>query len=403
MLKLAFRNIFRHYLRTGLTLAAIMFGVVGLVLSGGFVEDIFYQLRENTIHSQLGHMQVYKTDYFAVGRRDPYKYIIENPQQKADKLKALEDVSDVMMRLNFSGLLNNGRADLPIMGEGIQAEKEAQLGSALKILSGRQINESDEYSILLGQGVAQSLQLKPGDYVSLLANTADGALNSFEFQVVGIFQSFSKEFDKHAIRIPLLAAQDLLLTAGAHSLVLSLSNSDETDYVAQQVRQLLPEKEFEVYAWYELADFYQKTVDMYRQQFAVLKLIILVLVLLSVANSVSMAVHERTGEFGTLKALGRRRSHVFKLILIENSILGLMGAVLGVALGVLLAWLISEVGITMPPPPNSNSEYTAYIQIVPSVLLIGFLVGAVATMLAAIIPALRVSRVPVVDALRHNI
>ena len=58
MFKLAIRNIFRHKVRTSLTLGAIMFGVMALTLSGGFIEDVFIQLREATIHSQLGHIQV---------------------------------------------------------------------------------------------------------------------------------------------------------------------------------------------------------------------------------------------------------------------------------------------------------------------------------------------------------
>ncbi len=403
MLKLAFRSIFRHYLRTGLTLAAIMFGVTGLVLSGGFVEDIFYQLRENTIHSQLGHMQIYKAEYSSLGRRDPYKYLIDDPQKSVARLSALSDVSDVMMRLNFSGLLNNGRADLPIIGEGIEAEKEARLGSALTIIDGRQLAEGDDFGILLGQGVAQALQLKAGSYATLLVNTADGALNILEFEVVGVFRSFSKDFDDHAVRISLMAAQELLFTQGVHSFVISLDQSDATDVVADQVRTLLPASEFEVFTWYELADFYKQTVEMYRRQFGVLQLIILVLVLLSVANSVGMAVYERTGEFGTLMALGNRRKRVFAMILLENAILGLIGALAGVVLGVALAWLISRVGIPMPPPPNSNSGYTAYIQIVPSVITMAFGVGVIATFLAAIIPARRASRIPVVDALRYNI
>ena len=58
MLLLALHNIFRHKVRTFLTLAVIVFGVVGLILTGGFIEDIFIQLREATIHSQLGHLQI---------------------------------------------------------------------------------------------------------------------------------------------------------------------------------------------------------------------------------------------------------------------------------------------------------------------------------------------------------
>ena len=75
MLRLALRNIFRQWLRTGLTLLAIATGVTGLILSGGFVEDVYLQLGEATIHSQLGHLQVANAGYRTAGRTEPYKYM----------------------------------------------------------------------------------------------------------------------------------------------------------------------------------------------------------------------------------------------------------------------------------------------------------------------------------------
>ena len=79
MLKLALRNILRQRARTGLTLTAIALGVASLVLSGGFVEDILLHLREATIRSQLGHLQVYKHGQFASGGQHPYDFLIDNP------------------------------------------------------------------------------------------------------------------------------------------------------------------------------------------------------------------------------------------------------------------------------------------------------------------------------------
>ena len=403
MLLLAFRSIFRHKVRTGLTLAAIIFGVAGLILSGGFVEDIFLQLQEKTIHSQLGHMQVYHAGYYKYGRRDPYRYMIDDPEQLKEAVADIPHISDVLLRVNFSGLANNGRADLPIIGEGVQPDKEARLGSALTITAGRQLASSDTYGMLVGQGVAQALQLEPGDYVTLLVTTTDGAMNSLEFEVVGLFRTFARDYDNRAVRIPLAAAQNLVDTQGIHSLVLSLDATDSTDSVAGEVAKRLSSKDYEVKTWYELADFYSKTVDLYRVQFGVLQFIVLLLVILSVANSVNMAIYERIGEFGTLMALGDRRADIFWQVIKENSVLGLVGSVVGVAISLLSVWVISGVGIEMPPPPNSDIGYTAYIRLVPGVIAMAFGTGIFATILAAVLPAYKVSRVPVAEALRENV
>ena len=134
-----------------------------------------------------------------------------------------------------------------------------------------------------------------------------------------------------------------------------------------------------------------------------LRLIILLMVLLSVANSVNMTIFERTREFGTMIALGTAPAEVFRAVLIECTVIGGIGALLGVALGCALAVLISSVGIPMPPPPNANLGYTAMIRLVPSQVLTAGAVGFLATCLAAIRPARRVSRMDVVVALRHGI
>ncbi|MBK6281006.1 MAG: ABC transporter permease [Gammaproteobacteria bacterium] len=403
MWRLAFRNIFRQRMRTALTLAAIVFGVVGIILSGGFIEDVFVQLRESTIHSHLGHMQVFRSGYSEFGRREPLAYLIEDPEEVVRQIAELPHVEDVMARLSFSGLLNNGKADLPIIGEGIEPAREARLGTAVSMVAGRMLREDDAFGLQLGQGVAAALQLKPGDFVTLVSSTPDGAVNSLEFEVVGVFRTFSKDFDDRAVRIPLAAAQELLYTTGAHNLVVSLSDTAATDAVAAAVRERLGDEDFELKPWYVLAEFYSKTVDLYRRQFGALQLIVLVMVLLSVGSSVNMTLHERTGEFGTLQALGQRRRQIVQLIIAENVMLGLFGAAAGVICGVVLAVAISGIGIPMPPPPGSNVGYVAFIRIVPSVLAVAFVIGAISTVLAAILPARRLTRVAVVDALRDNI
>ena len=129
----------------------------------------------------------------------------------------------------------------------------------------------------------------------------------------------------------------------------------------------------------------------------------MVMVVLSVMNSISMTTFERVGEFGTMRALGDRSGTVFRLVLLEGALTGLAGGLLGVAVAAVSAFVISQIGIPMPPPPNSESGYMAHIQFVPSIVLVALAVGFAATVLGAVWPARRVSRIPVVDALRENV
>ena len=62
-IKLALRNVCRNQIRTLITLAAIAFGSVSIIIAGGFFEDTFLRMREAAIHSHLGHIQIYFEGY----------------------------------------------------------------------------------------------------------------------------------------------------------------------------------------------------------------------------------------------------------------------------------------------------------------------------------------------------
>ncbi len=400
--RLALRNVFRQRARTGLTLAVIAAGVAGLILSGGFVEDALNSLRETTIHSQLGHIQVYKTGYYAEGKRSPFKYLIDRPDDVVGAARALPEVREVMSRLGFSGILNNGKTDFAIQGEGVEPAKESALGTQIQLVDGRLLAADDRFGLMIGEGVASGLNLRVGDVVNLLVNTEEGALNNLEFKVVGVFRTFSKDYDARVVRVALPDAQELLASKAVNAVVVELRRTTDTEAAAAALRARLDGSKYELKSWSELADYYGKTAQLFKRQFGFLQAIILFAVLLSVANSVNMTIFERTGEIGTLMALGTRRIAVFRLFVLENVAVGLMGSVLGMLLGFALAWLINSLKIALPPPPNSDSSYYAGIALAPSIVGTAFLIGLVATPLTALLPARRIARIAVVDALRAN-
>jgi len=403
-LLLAYRNLLRHKARAASIVAAVAFGTAALILSDGFVEDIFFQLGEAIVHSQTGHIQLAKGGYYKYGAHQPDKFLVEDPEGDERRIASMPEVDDVMARLTFSGLFNNGKADLAIIGEGIDPAKEEKLGSFLRISAGRRLTPSDHYAVVVGHGVASALKLKPGDRAVAVVSTSDGATNTVDLEVVGLFQTFSKDYDNRAIKMPLEAARELLNTKSANTLVISLKRTADTERVAAILTERTVWRDQEVRRWDQLNDFFPKTVALYKRLFGGLQLIILLMVLLSVVNAVNTSVFERVAEFGTARALGNRGETVFRLVMLENMMLGLIGAVIGVALSFAVSYSVKALGgIPMPPPPNADLPYTAFIRIDVDAIRMGLAVTFAATMLAALVPAIRVSRVKVVEALRQSI
>lgn len=399
---LALRNVLRNRTRTLLTMGAIALGVAGLVVVGGFVEDLFAQLAEATVHSQLGHIQVYRKGYFEFGAQQPTRYVMDAPAEVDAALRQVPGVSDALHRLNFQALLGSGRADWAVLGEGGEPDKESRLGTFVTYTEGRALAAGDRLGMVVGRGVARALRLRVGDSVNLIVSAEGGAVNSLEFDVVGIFRTFSKEYDDRAVRIPLAAAQELMDTRAVNAIVVTLAETRGTDVAAARLAALLPAGRYDVKRWNELSDFYEKTVRLFDRQFFVMNIIILAMVLLSALNAINLTYFERTGEFGTMLALGNSGRTLFRLLMLENVLLGFLGAAAGVVVGTLAAIVLSAAGIPMPPPPNSDVGYVALVRIVPAVVGMAFAVGVAAVAIAGTGPALRASRLDIAEALRQR-
>ena len=401
LLWVAVRNIGRNKGRSALSLAAIVSGVAGLILSGGFVQDLTFQLGEALIHSQSGHLQVAKAGYFEVGSRSPGKYLLATEDIERALTRDMKHVTETMQRIAFSGLLSNARSSYPILGEGIEPEQEARLGTYMVLLEGRALSATDRYGALVGAGLARAMGLRLGDAFSVVAPTIEESMNTVELEVVGVFQSFSKDYDDRVVKLPLAAAQELLDTKGANVVVMLLDETRHTEDVSKTLGQRIRALGLELRTWEQLNDFYGKTVALYDRQFGVLRLIVLLMVMLAVTGAINIGVLERAGEFGTMRALGNRSGDVIRLVLIEGAAMGTVGALVGVVLGCAAGWILSEVGIPMPPPPNSNLEYVARIRLSFGAVAGAAAIGVAATVIASVFPGIRVARLPIAEALRR--
>lgn len=400
-IRLAGRNLFRQRRRALLALATVCGGVVAFLLAGGFIHWIFQDMRESTIHSQLGHIQITRPGYFREGLGDPYAYLLPEDSQAVQAALG-DDLRTIAPRLAFNGLLSKGDATVSFVGEGIAPEQEAPITRAITIIAGQDLTQAGPDAVLLGEGLAANLGAGPGDKVVLLATTASGGVNAVELTVAGLFATITKAYDDTVLRAPIDTARKLMRVEGSTSWVVLLNNTEATNAAVERLRQSLPSQEFEVIPWQELADFYNKTVELFSRQVGVVRLLIALIVVLSISNTLSMAVIERTGEIGTSMAIGVRRRGILALFVWEGTLLGIVGGTIGVGLGYLLGELISAIGIPMPPPPGMARGYIGQIAISPTLALDAFSLAFVTTLLASLFPAWKASRMNIVDALRHQ-
>lgn len=401
-LTIAFRNLIRQRKKTLVATTAVGFGVVALVLASGFIEWNLWYGRESTIRSQLGHIQISRPGYHDAGRADPFGFVMPDSVALVESVTATPGVAAIGSRLSFSGLISHGETTLSFIGDGVEPDKERLISDSVNIIQGQNLSEKNPKGIIVGYGLASNLGITVGDTVVLLANTVSGGVNAVECTVSGLFSTVTKAYDDAALRAPLPIVRDLLRVAGSHIWVVRLTHTEDTTRVAEQLVSTLKSHGLQVTPWFELADFYNKTSVLFRRQVGFMRLIIAVIIVLSISNTLLMSIMERTREIGTSMALGMRRPSIMRVFLWEGVILGFVGGSLGLAIGFLLAQIISAVGIPMPPPPGMAHGYTAEIRVDVALAIDAFVLALGSTLVASLYPAWKASRMTIVDALRHN-
>ncbi|HSG22549.1 MAG TPA: FtsX-like permease family protein [Azonexus sp.] len=401
-LRVATRNLRRNRNRTLVALLTVASGLVAYLLAGGFIEWIFENMRESTIRSQLGHIQIVKPGYFEKGIADPYSFLLPSKSHEIETIKQLPEVANVAQRLAFSGLSSHGDTTVSFIGEGIEPDHEAVISDQIHIRSGKNLSRDDEKAALLGEGLAKNLGVSPGDTIVLLVTAANGTPNAIELKVSGIFYTSSKEFDDNALRIPINFARKLMRVQSATSWVLLLKDTKNTGQAVEQLRASLPANTFEVTPWTDLADFYNKTVVLFGKQINLMKSIIALIIILTISNTQTMSVLERTTEIGTIMAIGLRRSQVLRMFIIEGILIGVFGGIAGITLGYGIAEILSFIGIPMPPPPGMETGFTAQINVTFLLATDALALAFVTTLIASIMPAWKASRMNIVDSLRCN-
>ncbi|MEW6678164.1 MAG: FtsX-like permease family protein [Pseudomonadota bacterium] len=399
--RLALRNILRQPRRSLTAIAAIGFGIISLMLAAGYIEWSYWSIREESTTNQIGHIQITRPGYHQDGLSDPFSYLLPGALPGLEKLAALPQVKHVSPRLAFNGLISHGENTLSFIGEGIDPDKDPYSRNIL-VVEGQLLAADDPRGIVLGAGLAANLGVKTGDTIVLLSNAASGGFNAVEGKVRGLISTSMKDFDDNMLRVDIGLARQLLRTEGAHLWVTTLKETEQTERVMDNLAGTTWFAGLEVTPWNRLADYYNKTVELFSRQVAVVNIIIGVIIVLGISNTMTMSVMERTREIGTAMALGLRRRRIMSLFLIEGTLLGLLAGLLGVLLGYLLAQFISHIGIPMPPAPGMSRGYTGHIIITPGIALDALLLAVSTTLLASVYPAWRASRMIIVDALRHN-
>jgi putative ABC transport system permease protein len=458
-LSLALRNLLRNRRRSFTTLVAMMLGAVTILLFGGYSRNIILSLQTGYV-VRSGHLQIQRKDYFLYGSGNPAAYGIAGYQRVIDVVgrdPVLAPMLTVVTpTLSLGGIAGNFSEGLSrtIIGTGVVVEDRNRMrqwndyGIPIN-LPKYALTGSAEDSVVVGIGVARVLQLcqplavpdcgkppareapagapAPEDItalamlesrpvrpsgearIELLAANVHGAPNVASLRVIKAEKQGFKEFDDMHVGLHLSRAQRLLYGSEkpqATAVVLQLAHTSQIPAAKARLQELLATslkgEPLEVQDYETLNPFYGQAVAMFAAIFGFMAVLIGAIVLFTVGNTMSMAVMERTTEIGTLRAIGLRRSGIRRLFVCEALLLGLIGALAGLAAALGLAWVINHSGMTWLPPGQVDPvPLTVRVWGETRLMLGTGATLALVAVLSAWWPARRAGRMVIVDALRH--
>lgn len=397
--KMAFRNLGRHRRRSALSALALSVSLALLLFMAAFFKGEMRSSMEDTLRLNSGHVQVRSANYDPDKLSVAWEYLIESPMQVADKIAAIEQVKFATPRLLASGIVSvrDDSAGVQIMGVDPASEANAPYRDGL--VAGAFITADDRDGIIIGAPLAESLQLKVGDSLNLLVNTAEGNVDEQPFTVRGIFSSGSSTYDKGIVLLPLAKTQTFS-GAGDHASFIFIMLHDREQ--AEAVAAAITGTNFKVLTWVEMNELLVLINDFAGAYITFLNLIILGVTVTVIINTMLMAVFERTREIGILSALGMKGRQIILLFLAEASLLALGGIAVGLLVGWALAAYFGSAGIYFGDIGISGMVMGD--RIYPYLMLedvINLTITAfVVTILASIYPARLASHMEPVEALR---
>ena len=335
---LAWRNVWRNKRRTILTLLTILVGCAMIILMNAIAKGGHDRMIEDAVSMNTGHIQVHEKGFHDNQTID-YAFI---PALKL--MQALEGhpaVESYAPRIHAAALLSSGESTAGAMIQGIDPEREI-LTSLLntKILpGGRFLNKSDTRAAVLGDRLAKTLNVIPGQTISFISQGFDGSIAADRLTVTGIFSTGNPEYDKLLMLMPLQRADYTFSMMGyIHSIAIKLTTPGAMNGLTETLRGLEGSSDLEVMGWDALMPVLVQFIVMDDVSAYIFDFILLMLVAFGILNTIQMSVFERTREFGIMLSIGTRPSQVRSMVLLESAFISIMGVVLGTLLGYLLSW-----------------------------------------------------------------
>jgi len=402
----SWRNLWRHRRRTLITAAAMGLGIAMCMASIVLQDGMYAQMFDVMVTDSLGHVQLHHPDYPAKKRaHDTLKDDVVAP------LEDLDGVVEVAPRLFSFALAGGADKSSGAQLVGVSPADEAGLtGIDDKVDAGEWLAAEPSLQAVVGAELAKELKLAVGDELVLVGQDAYGGVANDLFTVVGIARTGQTALDRNGVWVHLTDLQVFTAMEGQlHEVLVVGDDVEGAAALKTQVVGLTESAGSMVRSWDEANPQTAQMMGMQDASAVIMLGIVLSVAALGVLNTMLMSVFERVREFGVLRAIGLAPRQLMVLVILESMLLATVAAFFGLVMGGALDAYLVYVGIDFSVDGGKGLSYAGITLdpiikgvVRPQGIVITVVAVYVVTLLAAVWPAIRASRLEPVQAMREN-
>lgn len=406
LLKLAWRDVWRNRRRSFITMGAIVFSLLLIMVFHSLQNGTYDAMEEVAVRIFTGDVQIHRAGYYD---ERTFSYALEDDEYDweslADKYESIELTS---RRITGFGLMSSDSSSIGGIIVGIDPSREYRISTfASDPVEGERLEPGDDHRVLLGRTLANNLKLAVGDTVVVLTQGYRNAMGADLYEIKGLLLSGNPAVDRSMMIMTVDDAEFLFTMEGRFTqLVVKTGDFRDADRVADRLNDRFDSERYEVMGWKELLPELQQARAMDDIGNYVFYVFLLILVAFEIFNTTMMSVMERVREFGVIMSIGMKPWQITTVIALELTIKVAIAALVGLVLAIgLLSYMQAN---PIPLPEDWSVIYEEYGFSVPVIAFsarpyifyqpltwIGWI-----TLISLVYPILRMRRFSPVEALR---
>ena len=412
-IRLGLKNLSRQKRRNIITILIIGFAFFGYLFVESLMDGLTNMSFDNIKNFETGDIQVAYPSYWEEREELPLENLIHWDHELEEPIRQTQGVTGVSPELKFSTNLNNGIDEMGVIGLGVISEKYNEVFQTRDYFIDGTISVLDENKAVIGDRLAELMDLKMNDYIILLVRTKEETFNTIDVEIGGIVRTPNPMLNNNIVLLPLELVQQRLNVDDKITTISLKTPSGQEDPVIQSLNQSLQEEGFSMkaFSWQESAENLITYSRMEKQAVAAIMSIVLLIGMVGIINNIVLSSLERKSEIGMMKALGMKEWEIVFVFMIEATGIGILGGLAGCLLGFIgVRWLVND-GFDLTALYGNLFDWAEYgIPIMDKVYGVWnydtfsyiFFLGILVAILSSIIPAYWAANKDPVDSIYHR-